>query len=103
MVSGNILDDGRLGEADVAGSFSYPVLKFQKIYRNRALDPVHYQGMMSEDGNEIGGTWALRSKAGGAASGRWVMRRFTDADTIFQSQEEQKEKEEPVSTVPARL
>lgn len=56
-VEGNILDDGRLGEAQVIGTYSAPSLSFTKVYR--ATEPVKYVGTLSEDGNMVSGTWSI--------------------------------------------
>lgn len=67
-VDGSILDDGRLGEARVAGTFSYPNLSFQKRYYNSTLEPITYKGTMSEDGKKIIGSWYINAKS----KGQWV-------------------------------
>lgn len=66
-VDGSILDDGRLGEAQVSGSFSYPSLTFTKSYYNSTLTPVRYDGVMSEEGKKLSGRWHIS----GDCHGTW--------------------------------
>jgi hypothetical protein len=78
-VEGNILDDNRLGEANVSGSFSYPSLAFVKTYYSRLLIPIHYEGTMSEDGKVVSGNWHFKGQRG---SGTWRMERFDPTDSL---------------------
>jgi hypothetical protein len=102
-VEGNILDHGRLGEAQVVGTYAAPALNFTKIYR--ATSPVTYSGTMSDDGNMLIGTWRIDK----ASSGTWAAWRNnededdetldTDRDLDFsvdQEEEREREKQRPM-------
>ncbi|HEY9772375.1 MAG TPA: hypothetical protein V6C81_01045 [Planktothrix sp.] len=91
LIEGNILDDGRLGEAVVGGSFSFPELRFTKIYRGKHA--VKYQGTMSEDGKVLIGRWVI---PGAQGAGTWrAMRNEEGEDLKFEDIEElEKDKEE---------
>jgi len=97
-VEGNILDDGRLGEAGVYGVFTYPKLEFTKNYYSAALHAVKYQGLMSEDGNTLTGTWNIMK----TQYGTWVAKRYTDAKELdletLDSDQSKTEQKELVST-----
>ena len=110
IVEGNILDDGRLGEAGVAGTFTYPKLEFTKCYYSKSIPPIKYQGTMSSDGNTLAGTWRhmavlpqIQKIPNGIlfkipTSGTWVAKRYTDAkeldlETLDELQSQGKEKE----------
>lgn len=71
-VEGNILDDGRLGEARVVGTYSAPALSFTKIYR--ATPAVKYVGTLSDDGNMVSGTWSIDPRC----YGTWAAFRNTE-------------------------
>jgi hypothetical protein len=78
-VEGNILDDGSLGEAVVAGTFGYPSIEFTKIYyRKTAGGAVKYRGTMSEDGKMLSGTW----QRPGSVSGTWVAVRTDEQEAL---------------------
>lgn len=66
-LEGSILDDGKLGEAYVSGSSAGGQVSFRKAYNNRALEPVLYQGMLSDDGKALSGTWRIN----GSVHGSW--------------------------------
>lgn len=98
-VEGSILDDGRLGEAFAGGTFVYPQLKFVKRYRSANTDPVNYQGVMSEDGKQINGTWMIKTTHPVAGSvvtyGTWTARRMDEGEELkFQERREEVEEEE---------
>ncbi len=78
ILEGNILDDGSLGEALVSGKFSYPHLKFVKIYQSGTKHAVNYQGTMSEDGKTLMGRWTIA----GDASGTWTAKRYEDGEDL---------------------
>lgn len=90
-VDGNILDDGKMGEAKVGGIFVYPDLRFTKIYLRDSL-PVKYQGTMSEDGNLLIGRWVMADKV----TGTWRASRSQEGEDLKVEDwsEEQQEKEE---------
>ncbi|MCC7529693.1 MAG: hypothetical protein IT342_14315 [Candidatus Melainabacteria bacterium] len=89
IVEGNILDDGRLGEASVQGKFFYPHLKFIKIYQSGSMHSVHYQGTMSEDGKTLMGRWSIP----GSISGTWTARRYEDGEDLKFEREDERELE----------
>lgn len=89
IVEGNILDDGSLGEAAVGGKFSYPLLKFVKVYQKGGQHPVNYQGTMSEDGKTLMGRW----KIAGANSGTWTAKRYEDGEDLKFETEDDRELE----------
>ncbi|MBC7997435.1 MAG: hypothetical protein IAF58_05815, partial [Leptolyngbya sp.] len=78
VLEGNILDDGRLGEAIVGGNFSYPLVKFTKLYHAEGSLKVTYQGTMSDDGKTMQGRWTID----GANSGTWSAARFDDGEDL---------------------
>ncbi len=103
IVEGNILDDGSLGEASVGGKFTYPHLKFTKVYQTAGTDAVHYQGEMSEDGKTLMGRWNIT----GSISGTWTAKRYEDGEDLKFESEDVRELEllgeKRHETAPARL
>ncbi len=89
IVEGNILDDGSLGEAVVAGKFFYPHLKFTKTYQAGTMHAVHYQGTMSEDGKTLMGRWNIP----GDGSGTWTAKRYEDGEDLKFEREDERELE----------
>ena len=87
MVDGNILDDGRLGEARVTGTFTYPNLTFVKKYDRAGADPVRYEGRMDEDGKRIAGSWRINA----TCSGTWVVWRSDDEELDEKTTEKSEE------------
>jgi hypothetical protein len=75
----------------VGGSFSFPELRFTKIYRGKHA--VKYQGTMSEDGKVLIGRWVI---PGAQGAGTWrAMRNEEGEDLKFEDIEElEKDKEE---------
>ena len=86
-LTGSVLDDCGLGEASLSGSFSFPSVKFTKVYFARALAPIHYDGTMSEDGKTISGKWLI-VESEGAMKGSWTAHR-----TDEEGKKEEKEKQ----------
>jgi hypothetical protein len=74
-LSGNILDDGNLGEATITGEAIGRNIQFSKQYVSTSQGNILYQGLLSEDGNLMQGEWILRmySPAYGERTdfGRW--------------------------------
>jgi hypothetical protein len=74
-LSGNILDDGNLGEATITGEAIGRNIRFSKRYISAFQGNIFYQGLLSEDENLIQGEWSLKmySPAYGEMtdSGRW--------------------------------
>lgn len=71
ILSGSILDDGYLGEAQVTGEVIGRSVWFTKRYLISSPAPIDYSGTLSEDANFISGTW----KIGKAFSGTWEAHR----------------------------
>jgi hypothetical protein len=72
-LSGNILDDDYLGEAEVSGEVIGRSITFTKSYLTTSPFPVNYVGTIAEDENSMQGTWNI-----GRASGRWEAHRNID-------------------------
>jgi hypothetical protein len=74
-LSGNILDDGNLGEATITGEAIGRNIQFFKRYIGFSQGSILYQGLLSEDENLMQGEWTLKmsSPAYGEMtdSGRW--------------------------------
>jgi hypothetical protein len=74
-LSGNILDDGNLGEATITGKAIGRTIQFSKRYVSAFQGNIIYQGLLSEDENLMQGEWILKmySPAYGEMtdSGRW--------------------------------
>ena len=102
-IEGSIQDDAVLGEAVISGTFSFPSVQFTKVYLSASLeysgivngkpiklsfplDPVQYEGTMSEDGKTISGAWIINSPQFGVSQGNWTAHRLEE-------KEKQKEKE----------
>lgn len=69
-LAGSILDDVWLGEANIVGKFSFPVVTFTKVYKDKGLASIEYKGRMSEDGKTLNGTWVILSEYG-STKGTW--------------------------------
>lgn len=65
-LSGRVIDDGPLGEAQVQGQVTGRHVSFTKKYFNNPSYTIQYTGTVSEDGNHITGQWRLNSKHSGA-------------------------------------
>ena len=75
--TGTILDDGRLGEADVRGQQSGSGVRFTKTYRQRGQAAISYEGTLADDSQTMQGTWQIS----GAVHGVWDARRaWSDGD-----------------------
>jgi hypothetical protein len=74
-LSGNILDDGNLGEATITGRAIGRNIQFSKRYVSAFQGKILYQGLLSKDENLMQGEWGLKmySSAYGEItdSGRW--------------------------------
>lgn len=71
VLSGSILDDNYLGEAQLSGEVVGRSIRFTKRYLTSSPNPIDYAGTLSEDENSMSGTW----KIGRAFSGRWEAHR----------------------------
>ncbi|MGB8702678.1 MAG: hypothetical protein WCD18_24960 [Thermosynechococcaceae cyanobacterium] len=56
-LTGNVLDDGYLGEAALDGQVVGRSIQFCKTYFDSRQSPVNYKGTLAEDGNSMQGTW----------------------------------------------
>ncbi|HEY9639273.1 MAG TPA: hypothetical protein V6C57_02250 [Coleofasciculaceae cyanobacterium] len=58
-LSGSILDDDYLGEAQVSGEVVGRSIRFTKRYLTGLHAVIHYSGALSEDANFMQGTWSI--------------------------------------------
>ncbi len=73
-VSGRTLEPDTLGGADapdipavLEGHFADGVLVFTKFSEGGGhIDPIHYEGLVSGDGNDIAGTWTIQDDWSGS-------------------------------------
>lgn len=70
-LSGNILDDNYLGEAQLSGEVIGRSIRFTKRYLTSSPTPIDYSGTISEDENSMSGTWRIDRRF----SGRWEAHR----------------------------
>lgn len=70
-LSGNILDDSYLGEAQVSGEVTGRSIRFVKRYLTTSPSSVDYSGTIAEDANFMSGNW----KIGRWFSGNWEAHR----------------------------
>jgi hypothetical protein len=70
-LTGRILDDDYLGEAQLTGEVIGRGISFTKCYFTTSPDPVKYVGTVSEDENYMQGQWNI----GLRYSGTWEARR----------------------------
>jgi hypothetical protein len=73
-ISGRVLDDGTLGEANLSGTITGRHISFVKHYLASSPSPIHYTGTVAEDGNYISGEWRI----GRSDSGPWEAHRSED-------------------------
>lgn len=74
-MSGRILDDSYLGEAQLIGEAIGRRVSFIKRYFTNSLEPIHYIGTLSEDEKYIQGHWNIARYN----SGPWEARRSGEA------------------------
>lgn len=60
-LSGNILDDGSLGEASLVGEATGRNVRFSKRYLGGLCHTVRYLGIVSDDGNFMQGQWLIQA------------------------------------------
>lgn len=83
-LSGSILDDSPLGEAQLSGEVVGRSIQFVKRYLTSSPMPIGYAGTISEDGNSMTGTWQISSSGRGrlgrkqSFSGTWEAHRSND-------------------------
>jgi hypothetical protein len=73
-ISGSILDDSPLGEAQAAGEVIGRTIQFVKHYLTASVYPITYSGIIAEDENSMQGTWSIK----GLGSGNWEAHRSGD-------------------------
>ncbi|WP_346289196.1 hypothetical protein [Sphaerothrix gracilis] len=73
-LSGRILDDSPLGEAQVSGEVVGRSVSFAKRYLTRKAAPIQYVGNIAADGNAMQGQWTIR----GFDTGPWEAHRSDD-------------------------
>lgn len=64
-ISGRIVDDGPLGEAQIQGELVGRQVSFTKRYFNNSSYTIQYTGTLSEDGNHMTGQWRFDAKHSG--------------------------------------
>ncbi|MGG6237083.1 hypothetical protein ACQ4N7_00455 [Nodosilinea sp. AN01ver1] len=74
QLSGSILDDGYLGEAQLSGTVSGRQVRFVKRYITATQTTIDYTGTVSEDGNHLTGQWSIS----GFDAGPWEAHRSED-------------------------
>lgn len=70
-LTGRILDDGDLGEAQLQGDVTGRSITFKKQYLTSLPFPIYYSGTISEDEDFMSGTWSIERQG----TGRWEARR----------------------------
>jgi hypothetical protein len=73
-LSGSILDDGYLGEAQVSGTVAGRQVQFVKRYLAQSVPAIDYIGTVSPEGDRITGQWTIA----GFDSGPWEAHRSDD-------------------------
>ena len=73
-LSGSILDNGYLGEAQLSGTVAGRQTHFVKRYLTQRLPAIDYAGTVSEDGDHMAGQWSIA----GFDSGPWEAHRSED-------------------------
>ena len=64
-LSGRIIDDSPLGEAQIQGTVTGRQVTFTKKYFSNPNYAIQYTGTVSEDGDHINGQWRLDAKHSG--------------------------------------
>lgn len=72
-LSGSVLDDNYLGEAQISGELVGRRIQFVKRYLTTSPYAVEYAGTLSEEANSMYGSW----KIGRVSSGKWEAHRST--------------------------
>jgi hypothetical protein len=73
-LSGSILDDGYLGEAQISGTVAGRQVQFVKRYLAQSVPAIDYIGTVSAEGDRITGQWSIA----GFDSGPWEAHRSDD-------------------------
>ncbi|MEB3358216.1 MAG: hypothetical protein VKK04_15940 [Synechococcales bacterium] len=74
-LSGRVLDDNTLGEAQINGEVIGRSVSFTKRYIASAPYVVQYSGTISEDGDFVSGKWSIDARN----TGNWEARRSGDS------------------------
>lgn len=74
-LSGSVLDDNYLGEAQLSGEVIGRSVSFIKRYLTTSQMPINYIGTVAEDEDYMQGQWNI----GGWDSGNWEARRSGEA------------------------
>ena len=74
-LTGQILDDSDLGEAQISGDVTGRRVSFTKRYLTVANPPVEYTGTVAEDDGFISGVWHIDQRPSGRLSGNWEAHR----------------------------
>jgi hypothetical protein len=103
-LSGNILDDGNLGEATMTGEAIGRNVQFSKRYVGVFQGNILYQGLLSEDENLMQGVWTLKMSSPTYGemtdSGRWeAIRSENDLSNELTQYLAKKKELAPVSSV----
>ena len=80
-ISGNILDDCYLGEANITGEVIGRQIQFSKRYVSVRQATIEYTGTLSDDGDSMQGDWSFSDKVLGfhsVAFGPWEARRNSE-------------------------
>ena len=64
-LSGRIMDDSSLGEAQIQGEVVGRQVSFTKRYFNNPSYTIQYTGTLSEDGNHMSGQWRFDARHSG--------------------------------------
>lgn len=91
-LSGRILDDGNLGEAQIDGEVVGRSIRFTKRYLTTAGHNVIYSGTLSEDANSMQGQWKINP----LHSGSWEAHR--SGENLMADLKNALEKETPEET-----
>lgn len=93
-LSGNVLDDGYLGEAQVSGEITGRRIQFSKRYLAKPKYTVVYTGVLSEDNDLMQGRWRI----GWLESGTWEAHRQEEQLLMHLKQRMAREEPAGVST-----
>lgn len=92
-LSGRILDDNYLGEAQIEGEVVGRSIQFTKRYLTTSAHLVTYTGTLSEDTNYMQGKWRI----GSLHSGTWEAHR--NSQDLMTDLKNQLEKRVPIEVV----
>lgn len=92
-LSGRILDDNYLGEAQIEGEIIGRNVQFTKRYLTTSTHLVSYTGTLSEDANYMQGKWSI----GSLNSGTWEAHR--NNQDLMTDLKNQLEKRVPIEAV----